>query len=163
MLSKEYRRYEQFAKKELEERGNQVELSSSQLDVKGVDLVGVNAKGETLGIYARARFGNYRDITFNGMGAVQKLVANCQKYDNFGCVLHYATGQGFTDPDSGIYQTTFINLKAWVADNDYDAEKLRRYLVWKNQNGGFFILPKPVWEKYAYKTIEYDPPVAIGM
>lgn len=162
-LEKGYRRYEQIAIQELSDRGNDVKMTPVALDIKGVDLEGTTAKGKTLGIYARARFGRYRDITFNGAGAIKKLIANCEKYDEFGCVLHYATGNGFTDPSSTITHSIFINLKKWVRSHDSDFEKIKQDLVWKDQNGGFFILPKPVWEQFLIEEKEHNPPISVNL
>lgn len=162
-LPEGYRRYEEFAKGELSKKGVEVTGTTRALDVKGIDLEGVTPKGKTLGVYARARFGAYRDITFNGMGAIIKLVENCKKYDQFVCVLHYATGKGFTDPDSCVFQTYFIDLGRWVKENEFSSEKLRQSLAWKEANGGFFVLPKSVWAGYIFGENRYDPPEPVGM
>ncbi len=156
------RRYEAIAKQEFEKLGYIIDISSEEEDRDGIDLKGM-IDGRTLGVYARARFGGYTDITFNAEQALDKLIINCKRFDEFFGVLHYATEDLYASTSS-ITHTFFINLKKWVSRHNYNRDLLQMTLIKtykksaENDPQLLFIMPADIWKAYVIKEITYPIP-----
>jgi hypothetical protein len=86
-------------------------VTSRETDLSGIDI---ENERRDIFIAVRSRFGDYRDVTFNGDQALRKIDKIRAQGGRYLIYLQYANGTTFSDPDFFIYQEQVIDFGKYL-------------------------------------------------